>query len=61
MSRRCKSRHRKSWSIGSGGHWMLWCYECGALRYEDEDSWVYPVGPEAENPAVTRYRKAHPA
>jgi hypothetical protein len=57
--RRCKSRHRKCWIIGTN---TLWCYECGAVRSNTTipQPWTYPVGPDAENPAVTRYRKKHP-
>ena len=59
--RRCQSRHRKCWVIGSGG--TLWCYECGAVRPNvgpGGANWTYPVGPEGENPAVTNYRRDHP-
>ena len=52
--RRCQSRHRKCWIVGY--HW-LWCWECGAIRPNTEarsDRWVYPVGPDKENPAMTR-------
>ena len=54
--RRCKSRHRKCWVIGTN----LWCYECGAIRANTRagaDRWTYPVGPDAENPAITKWRK----
>lgn len=55
MPRRCKSRHRKSWVLGSsksaGLH--LWCYECGAIRANREGAeWIYPVGADGENPTM---------
>jgi hypothetical protein len=57
--RRCKSRHRKCWIIGNYPG-TLWCYECGAIRPNTPpraDRWTYPVGPDGENPAVTRLRR----
>lgn len=59
-NRRCKSRHRKLWVLRSNwaGH-LLWCWECGAIREENEPRWIYPVGPTGENPAITRYRRDH--
>jgi len=58
VSERC--RHNRSWVIASG--YMLWCYECGAIRpMEPIDGetntiaptagWIKPVGKGGKNPS----------
>lgn len=54
MPRRCQSRHRKSWAIPRTNFGpmkcLLWCYECGAIRDVKDTRWIYPTGPNGENP-----------
>ena len=53
-----KHDHRKSlWVIGGG--MLLWCYRCGAIRSNENDSkWRRPVGLDGKNPAASTRSKA---
>jgi hypothetical protein len=53
VSNTAKHDHRQSSWIVAGGM-MIWCYRCGAWRYNDgrRMRWFKPTGPNGKNPAV---------
>ena len=55
-------RHNKNWSIAGG--YILWCYECGAIRkmslniinvFYPVGCWVKPTGCGGKNPGTIKF------
>jgi hypothetical protein len=58
---KAKCRHDKYWAVYDG--YLLWCYECGAIRsmtrlksdsntFGPDGPWIKPVGKGGKNPAL---------
>lgn len=56
MTAKHRCRHNRCWVMFGG--YLLWCYECGAIRrmqygangFETDGGWIKPVGKGGENP-----------
>lgn len=56
-------RHNRAWAVCGG--YLLWCYECGAIRRMRrvegnifaalDKRWTKPTGPGGENPAMKEH------